>query len=66
MLRFTSPSPTTPPAVQKVLREGEPVAAGTDLGRAINKFVRDTIGKPTEEQGGTLGVRALKELLGRV
>jgi pilus assembly protein CpaE len=58
--------PDEPAAVQKVLREGEPVAAGTDLRRAINKFVRDTIGKPTEEQGGTLGVRALKELLGRV
>ena len=56
--------PDEPAAVHKALREGEPLAGGTDLGRAINKFVQDIVGKPDEQEGGTFGVRALKELLG--
>lgn len=56
--------PDEPAAVQKALREGEPLSAGSELGRSIHKFAQDIVGKPVEQDGGGFGVRALKELLG--
>ena len=56
--------PDEPSAVQQALREGEPLPGGSDLGRAIGKFVHNIVGESRENEAGTFGVRAFKELLG--
>ena len=56
--------PEDPAAVQKALREGVTVETNSNLGRAIQKFVREKLGTKAQQSSKGFGIGSLKVLLG--
>jgi pilus assembly protein CpaE len=55
--------PEDPAGVARALRDGEPLADNSELGRGLSKFVRGLVGDRSGNSPRASGVGALKELL---